>query len=581
MKLYSRLTGEFEQVNDGVAIPSGLYALIDNNQQTILFDDGSGKHQTKTDVIQFYKDERGQSDSEKCSDNEALAIIFDAIKHIEEKFKDNSRCGFSHLLPPEISEFISPSELEQAIAKGFSDGVFQMINQRPRMSMRYDVELMATSRVKRYASNYQAHLVAHSECWQQRTFTGIIPKKLKGQISEDEIVIYENMVYARLIDNLLRYLAGVQARISQILKVIEEFGQLDAQDNVHHYVTQIAKDWGRAFDQADADDLAKQSNDQMDSVQTIRGKLIQMRNGSLYRAIPQNLQVGIALKSTNILIHDDNYSRLASLWNTWSKISVNKRLNPNQLLDVKQHQQLIYTDYIERILQQIFNDIGWSINSEMTCLTISDGINISITNPIQGNWEFCHLSHTIFRVVVNAEPLIMTNLNNEHNVTIIVPQVIKANTSEMVIELSPLNLHAKEALARIIVKSIWRWLLEGFNKPLPNKLPTIVEQVLSHNRSIYAPLNTEQTNVVINQTDQKLVNLIKLKNAIAKFVRLCPYCGNEVNKYSFTSKSNTYFKGECKDKSCHSIWTLDRNKSPFFVLNNTNDNDGRYAFSIT
>jgi hypothetical protein len=582
MKLYSRLTGEFQQIKDGVALPSGLYALMDNNKQTTLFDDGSGKYQSKTEIIQFNQDERGLLDIKKLNDDEALAIIFDAIEHIADKFKDDSCYTFSHLLPPEISQFIAPSELDQAIAKGFNDGIFQTINERPRMSMRYDVELMATSRVKRYASNYQAHLVAHSECWQQRTFTGIIPKKLKGQISEDEIIIYENMVYARLIDNLLRYLAGAQARIAQILKVIEEFGQLDAQANVYHYVTQIATDWGRAFVQADAGDLTQKSHDQMNSVQQLRAKLIQMKNSSLYRAIPQNLQVGISLKSTNILIHDDNYCRVAAIWRKWLKASANKRLNPNQLLDVKQHRQLIYTDYIKTILQQIFDNVGWSINSEMTSLAISDGINIIITNPMQGIWEFGHNNHTIFRVVVNAEPLILTNLNNENTTTIIVvPQVIVANTPEMVIELSPLNLHAKEALARLIVKSVWQWLLYCFNKPLPNKLPTLVEQVLSNNRSIYAPLNTEQTNVVTNQTDQKLVNLIELKNAIAKFVHLCPYCGNEVNEYSFTSESNGYFKGKCNDKSCHSIWTHDRKKSPFFVLNNTNDNDGRYAFSIT
>jgi hypothetical protein len=582
MKLYSRLTGEFQQVKDGVALPSGLYALMDNNKQTTLFDDGSGKHQYKTEIIQFYQDERGQKDLKKVNDDEALAIIFDAIEHIAVKFKDNSLNTFSHLLPPEISQFIAPSELDLAIAKGFNDGVFQTINQHPRMSMRYDVELMATSRVKRYASNYQAHLVAHSECWQQRTFTGIIPKKLKGQISEDEIVIYENMVYARLIDNLLRYLAGAQARIAQILKVIEEFGQLDAQANVHHYVTQIATDWGRAFVQADAAALTQKSHDQMNSVQHLCAKLIQMKNSSLYRAIPQNLQVAVALKSTNILIHDDNYSRLASIWNTWSKVSAKKRLNPNQLLDVKQHRQRIYTDYTQTILQQIFDDVRWSINPQMTSLAISDRLQILVTNTNQGIWDFSHGNHSIFRVVVSAEPLLQTNLNDENTTTIIVvPQVSMANSPETVIELSPLNLHAKEALARLIVKSVWQWLLDGFNKPLPNKLPTLVEQVLSDNRSIYAPLNAEQTNVITKQTNKELVNLIELKNAIAYFVRRCPYCGNVINEHSFITNDKGYFKGKCHDKSCHSIWTHDRNQSPFFVLNNTNDNDGRYAFSIT
>ena len=582
MKLYSRLTGEFQQIKDGVELPSGLYALMDNNKQTILFDDGSGKYQSETDTIQFNLDERGQSDSDKFNDNEALAIIFDAIEHIADKFKDNSRSAFSHLLPPEISEFIAPSELDQAIAKGFNDGVFQTINQRPRMSMRYDVELMATSRVKRYASNYQAHLVAHSECWQQRTFTGIIPKKLKGQISEDEIVIYENMVYARLIDNLLRYLAGAQARIAQILKVIEEFGQLDAQDNVYHYVTQIATDWGRAFVQADAGDLAEQGHDQMNSVQYLRAKLIQMKNGSLYRGIPQNLQVGIALKSTNILIHDDNYCRLAAIWRLWSKESANKRFNPSELLAEKQHRQCIYIDYSQTVLQQIFDDVGWAINPQMTELAISDHINVKITNPAEGIWQFHHCDDIIFRIVVSAEPLLKVDLQCEKAATIIiVPQIIAPQIYETVIELSPLNLHAKETLARVVVKSVWQWLLNIFMQPLQEKLPSTVERALSENRSIHTPLTQEQTRIITKQANKDLVNLIELKSAIATFIRICPYCGKSVNYHSFDVNSNGYFKGQCHDKSCGSSWTHDRNKSSFFILNHEGNDDGRYAFSIS
>ncbi|MBA6357891.1 MULTISPECIES: hypothetical protein [unclassified Colwellia] len=582
MQLFSRLSGELIPFDKNMTLPSGLYALKDGAQQIILFDDGSGAyHQDDTDIF-FNQDERSQTDKDIVNNEEALNITFDAIAHIIDKYEENSIVKFSHLLPPEVAEFIAPTDLDQAIMSGFSNGVFQTINQRPRMSMRYDVEIMATSRVKRYASNYQAHLVAHSECWQQRTFTGIIPKKLKGQVSEDEIVIYENKVYARLIDNLLRYLASAQARIQQILDVIAEFGELDAQNNIHHYITQITKDWGRAYEAADVRELAQKSKEQMDIVQQYRAKLIHMKNGVLYRSIPQNLQVGIALKPTNILAHDDNYRRLAAIWRTWSKVSSKNRFTPQQMLAMKQQRQLDYTHYVSTIIKQIFADMGWETNTDMTSIDIHSNLSIRFDRPQQGCFEFSHNHQHIARIIVNAEPLQASDLPRAYDdkTFIISPQIRAVKIFDTIVELSPLNLHAKEALSRLIVKSLWRWLLGVFIEPLQGKLPTPIEHALSDNRSIYTPLTQEQTKVINKQANKALVEKIKLKNAIATFVRHCPYCGKVGDKRSFIVKSSDYFKGQCNDRSCNSEWVHDQNKATFFKLNNGGDKDGRFAFSI-
>lgn len=570
------------QCDKGITIASGLYTLMDGKQEVILFDDGSGAyHQGDIDMF-FNQDERNQTEKDKINNDEALNITFDAIANITEKYEDNSIVNFSHLLPPEVSEFIAPTDLDKAIMSGFSNGIFQTINQCPRMSMRYDVELMETSRVKRYASNYQAHLVAHSECWQQRTFTGIIPKKLKGQVSEDEVIIYENKVYARLIDNLLRYLSGAQARIQQILDVIAEFGKLDAQSNIHHYIIQISKDWGRAYETANVSELEQKSHDQMDIVQQYSAKLIQMKNGELYRSIPKNLQVGIALKATNILAHDDNYRRLAEIWRCWSKVSAKNRLNPQQMLAMKQQRQLDYTHYVTTVIKQIFADIGWETNTDMTSIDINSNLSIKVDRPQQGCFEFRHNQQDIARIIINAEPLQENDLPQAYDdeTFIISPQLRVLKTFGTIVELSPLNLHAKEALSRLIVKSVWRWLLGIFIEPLQDKLPTPIEHALSENKSIYTPLTQEQTDIIIKQANQELVEKIKLKNAIATFVRHCPYCGKEGDKHSFVTKPSGYFKGQCHDRSCNSVWVHDQNKDTFFKLNNGGDKDGRFAFSI-
>ena len=581
MKLYSRASGEWYNVDDHTTLASGLYALTDAEKQIVLFDDGTGKLQLDSLNLHFTIDARDQAD--KTDDIEAYDIIFDAIEHINSKFKVKSLAFFSHLLPPEISNFIAPTDLDQAIKKGFDNGVFQSINQRPRMSMRYDVELLATSRVKRFASNYQAHLVAHSECWQQRTFTGIIPKKLKAQVSEDEIKIYENIVYARLIDHLLRYLAGAQARIQQILDVITEFSKLEAQGSAHHYISQISKDWGRAFAECDLGELEEESHDQMNFVKNYRSKLIQMKSAELYRAIPANLQVGVSLKSTNILMHDDNYRRLAQIWRAWAKISAKKRLSPKQLLEKKQDRLLVYADYVVTVVQQIFDNLSWSSNQLMTELSISDVVNIEIKHTERGVWCFDYKDCTIMRIVASAEPLHSVNLNDLDNTInfIIAPQVTSLQKNKNIVELSPLNLKGKETLARLIVKCIWRWMLAVFMQKISSKLPTQMASILSTDAVIHAPLTEDQIDILSLQPDNELTRLIKLKNAISKFIRCCPNCQKQAEERLFTINPNGYFKGQCIDKACGSVWVHDQNQEDYFKLNNGGDRDGRFSFSIS
>ena len=583
MKLYSRITGQWVDIEEDESLPSGLYAVMVGDNLTRLVDDGSGRYQQAANSISFEQDLRGQSDKGKQNDGEALTIVFDAIEHIVDKFKDKGSNEFSHLLPPEVSQFIKPTGLDQAIEKGFEQGVFQTINQRPRMSMRYDVELMATSRVKRYASNYQAHLVAHSECWQQRTFTGIIPKKLKGQVSEDEITIYENIVYARLIEHLLRHIAANQARIQKILDVIKEFGALNTVDNVHQYVTQITNDWGRAFGNTNIDELEQQSYDQIDFLNELKSKLIQMKNGSLYRAIPQKLQVAISLKSTNILMHDEHYQRLATIWRTWSKESANKRLNPSQLRSMKEQRQINYTDYVASIIKQTFSDSRWKTNSDMTSLTLMNHLILNVENKEQGVWVIKNDNETLLRLVANSEPLEQgdTSILESTKTCVVVPQIKMSQTPNNVFELSPLNLHGKESLARYITAQIWQWLLDVYMQPLPDKLPTLINNELVSNNNIYNPLTVQQLDVMNKQANSTIVKTIKLKSNVAQFVRHCPYCGHGTTKHSFKNDANGYFKGQCSDKSCDSVWTHDPNKSSYFKLNDESDNNGRYAFSLS
>lgn len=592
MKLYSRLTGICLSVEQDITLSSGLYELMEDNQSNkrkILFDDGTGGHQVDKQTVTFDVNEQHQGTEDKITSIAALAVAYDAITHINSKFQIQNLTGFSHLLPPEIAKFIARTELDQSIEQSFEYGIFQTINQSPRMSMRYDVELLATSRVKRYASNYQTHLVAHSECWQQRTFTGIIPKKLMAKVSEDEIKIYENVVYARLIDHLLHYLAGAQARLNQILNIIKAFNNLDAEGKGHHFITQISKDWGRAFNEKSISLLKEQSIEQINFVNKYRSKLIQMKNAALYRSIPQNIQVGISLKPTNILMHDENYQRMASVWRTWSKLSFKERLNSAQVIDQKQQQQKEYYIYVVMIVKQIFDDIGWQTDSQMSLLNIDNGLELVIEQHELGVLNITYNGMSICRIVVLAEPLcgndlgsnksLFTHQNNP--IVLITPQLIYPQNRIKVVELSPLNLLGKERLASVLVQSIWKWAFVVFNASLPDKVPTLIQKELPENHKLITPLTQKQVDLVNNQNKSNVSKCIRAKNVISHFIRCCPYCTQKAKDKSFTINENGDFKGSCDNKECRTVWIHQSNQAEYFVVNNGSDSGDRYTFSLS
>jgi len=597
MKLYSRLSGEILTIDPDTIITSGLYALTNSLGRSdkvgfpsVLLDDGTGKCVLDAQTILFNNFQQQQTEEEKIKFTAETSIIHDAVEHINDKYNERELRYFSHLLPPEIDQFITPTDLDKSIERAFENGVLQYIDLNPRMTMRYDVELLPTSRVKRYASNYQSHLVAHSECWQQRTFTGIVPKKLLGKVSEDEVKIYENIVYARLVDHLLRYLVGAQARLQRILDVIEKFGELDGKDRTHHHVYQITEDWGRAFKDSDANSLKEKSQQQLDFVTRYRIKLVQLRNSQLYRSIPRNIQVGITLKTTNILLHDDNYRRMASVWRQWSKLSANERLNPREVLNQKIEQQKQYSNYVAMIIKQIFSDIGWKLQDNDSHLTIGNGINLNFNNPEEGVWLLQHDDRVICRIVAVSEPLSSQFFDNKlpkstllndtvEPLIVVTSQLITSNSEQPIVELSPLILEGKEALSRLIIKMSWQWALSLFTQSLPAKLPTLFKNSIANDRWLNTPLSKEQLALVNKMANPAHVKVINIKNALAKFVRHCPYCGDEANERLFTV-NNGYFKGQCSNKNCQSIWLHEPQQQPSFMLNDGSDKHGRYAFSI-
>jgi len=586
--LIDRVTLQKVKPSDLSSIQSGRYALIDQGpklayEQTVLFEPllppvleaKFAKEITFADAKELL------TNDEIIKGQQQLKIIFDAIKQVNDKYLSSDLESFSHFLPPEISKNITPNDLDKAIEESFKNGVLFQINSAPRMSMRYDTELLPTSRVKRYANNYQAHLVAHSECWQQRTVVGIIPKKLMAKISEDEVAIYENIVYVRLIDHLFNYLTMYQIRLEEIIDFIGEFGRLDGSDKDHRYITQLTEDWGRAFENHDVDKLQEQTESTLNDVKNYIRKLAQLRSEKLYLLIPRAAQVPIELKLTNILVHDKNYRRAAKLWRKWLKNSNTERLTPQQILEYKQQSFLYYQDYVGQTLRQIFANLGWSLKSVKNGdeLNHANTFRLSLIQDIKGEWKLYRKDNVIARVIVLSEPLVKEISDTElvNGNFVLCPENNTLSETDKIVVISPIELHGKEELAGKLQQQIIKTIIQEYLTDFKVKLPTAITELYNGKHDYF--LSENELESAKKYANKELHSNIVSKSHISQYLKQCPICSEPARPESVKQSSRDYFTANCRNKVCKASWTFDVRKTQF-KLNDGKSSNGRFSFSI-
>lgn len=589
--LIDRVTSKTVQPNEVACIQSGRYALIgkgfdESYEQSLVFDPViptklESKFSSEVGFAQLSGELFSNDDILKAE--QQLKVIYDAIHQINAKFDVSDLENFSHFLPPEISKNITPNELDTGIEEAFNTGVLFQINGSPRMSMRYDTELLPTSRVKRYANNYQAHLVAHSECWQQRTVVGIIPKKLMAKVSEDEVAIYENIVYARLIDNLFNYLTMYQLRLEEIVTFIDRFGTLDNGNKDHRYINQLTQDWGRAYQDSDdtMERLHNQTETTLGKVKSSIRKLSQLRSDRLYQFIPRAAKVPMELKQTNILVHDKNYRRAAKLWRQWLKNANIDKLSLPQILEQKQQNFIQYQSYVDQTLRQVFVNLGWSLTKVSKGYDLSHDNNFELTleHLNKGEWLLLRKENVIARIVVLSEPLVEDIAENElaPGEFLICPEDNTVSANDNIIVISPIDLHGKEMLAGKLQQQILKVIIREYLTDFRVKLPTAIHELYQGKCDFR--LSDKELGIARKHANTELYRAIVAKSTLSKYLKTCPICSQQAHDNSIKQTSKDYFNASCENKVCKASWTLDVKNSQF-ILNDGDSSNGRFSFSI-
>lgn len=250
----------------------------------------------------------------------------------------------SPVMPTKLGELAQMYPLERLLETTLSAGHLQTIAKRPRMDMRYDTEMLPVSRIQRMAVDAVTRLASHSEDWIRREITGVVPGRLKAEISQDELVIYENIVFARLLDRLRIALRKRQRDLDALLSKQAEAGKLEnAQYLDHRLRHDLCELWGRSF--ADQPEAGKSVHVTRDQISTLLGKVTQLQRSTVVQAVPPMQQVPLSLRSTNILQHDPHYRHLRPLWLLAHSSLLQQARSPQDWLNDQRQRAQRYSAY--------------------------------------------------------------------------------------------------------------------------------------------------------------------------------------------------------------------------------------------
>ena len=361
MKWRDRLTNKELTVPPSV-MESGRYRLIKSaifNRHTrlftgdIVFSDGS-KVCVVDDINLPIEQVSGVEDQAQ------QGLFAEAVITIQRLIRETPNTLVSPLLPSAlISDSSNPNQLEVLLQQTLEAGHLHHIAQHPRLDLRYEEAITPVSRARRLANGTLKHLASHSECWQRRTLTGVIPRKVLARFSEDDYGIYENRLYARLLDRLEWHLRIRLSRLIALQDELEQALSFQQAESVHHRLSfAICELWGKTFDPEQTDIQLKASKETRKILEKALRDIQGLKQQGLYPLIPRAVQISGQVHRTNILGHDPHYRHLPPLWEESQREIQAAAIKPEDVFAKERELHDAYRDYVGLVMKHALQRYG-------------------------------------------------------------------------------------------------------------------------------------------------------------------------------------------------------------------------------
>lgn len=584
-KLLDRVTNQQVSLEDLSAhIVPGRYLLCEDvliNKHTtlksgsVLTDDGSNCLRIGEQSFSCL----GQIDKEFSETHKFVGL---AIQQITESLSDDT--GEKHPSPLLTGELIceegSLNKLEELLDSILKKGHLQEISNRPRYDMRYDNMVQPISRSKRLASSSHRHLSAHSECWQSQTITGIQPKKVLSLVSEDEYNLYENRVFARLIEKLEKKLEKRFGEVAELENQLEEALKLEDPSKFDFRLSnKIFELWGKTFT---TDQALLELEDTKLKLSELLNQVRGLTQGELYKRVPRNAQVPGRIRPTNILTHDQHYRHLLPLWNTLQIERNRDNLTPAEALEMQQKQQRFYCEYCRLVVVRALSQLHFSFESTskgVSHFSRLDSREISLQwNEVMGLELTDSLTKSTLCLVpiyswdtdcpsvIRRKEAITIPCCPNVGVTDALPSSWLTGENNQPLLMSPMDFYVEER----VISLLNYWLISGpvqsYGQPV-EKMPTETMKLISHWECIKA-CGSHSFRILSSPMPSELQALeesLKKNNARSSIAAVqervtalqqlshCPACNS---KAQFEPRDRETFIAHCRTSSCEMIWTL-------------------------
>ena len=581
---YDRVTGESIKELPEIVIPGRFltnkictfngYLTLEKGD--FLLNDGTDK---------FHIDNLGSAHGrfsivEKVDNNSAeLDIIESAVLAYQDSVDIGNKSSF--LIPEKLLARFEILKFEKLLLDLLGKGHLQEIARRPRMEMIYEEYLVPVSRAKKISSSANVHLASHSECWQTRTFDGVIPKKVLALESEDQLNIYENRVYVKLLGRVEHYLVKRIAEVNELEEIFKEAMNFQEAENIHFELREnICTLWGEGFsDDSNADDAAVHGGKTLDILKNMLKKVRTLQHSKLYRLLTHKLHVPLKLKMTNILSHDQHYRHVARLWDGWLVTQLVEKREPKDIYNNNKKTANSYVRYCFDLVKRTLSELGFSeTGGHVFSRDGSSQLKISVNENSEINLTSASTKHCLILVPFFTEIYIDESIKHtEENQRVFLSLCNKNNLNDNLICSSPTNFYSIEALALFLSK----WLAKQTYKGLGSNITKVPQTLLDHldqldnsheenkkqwvvQKNIIVPTKPFLSLIPkiedfqrLNKSDISIVNackkIIEVATNFDVFLH-CPCCGIKVDESQWLIRDSSCFS--IHNSNCNHSWKV-------------------------
>lgn len=443
----------------------------------VVFSDGRDRCLLGEAVCVFEADGREHSAD--------LNLLSPALNTLGQFIREGAEQGLSPLLPAKVGDLAELTKLDKALQEHLQH--LQEINLRPRLSMHYEAEVSPLSRARRIAPAAITRLASYSEDWHRRTFSGIQPKRILALFSEDEWAIYENRVFARLLDKLDKYLNKREDDVSRLEETYQDALNLGESEHLDYRLRKaLCRLWGDALSVDETSHMLALAGRTIDVVRRLGKKVKVLRQSDLYRHIPRNAHVPEQLRDTNILQHDPHYRHLRTLWFLNQKEAAKAQASPAELHD---RNRLLFENhvlYVGMLVRRVLSES--KLNKELE-FPSQEGVYVGARFEFAGSsatlsrkgddWvlDFRDNRLTIVPALNPTPGATIYGTAKNQRVPVFLFRAASWSASDGQVEdliVNPLEFYGLERIRKIVEQFLWRPVFASYAKPLC-KLPRVVE----------------------------------------------------------------------------------------------------------